>query len=114
MFTNIPAVDFSLFTAPVQKIVDLNIATISKAVEEQQAATMSLISASKERASIAFGIKDVEGLVAFSKEQAEIAKASADDLAEKSQASAKNAEAYFKAVQVIVTESSKAITKKAA
>ena len=114
MFNNIPAVDFSLFTAPIQKIVDLNVATISKAVEEQQAAAKSLISLSKERSNIALGIKDVEGLVAFSKEQAEIVKASTTELTEKSQSSAKSAEAYFKAVQAIVTESAEAITKKAA
>ena len=38
MFKNIPAADFSAFGAPVQKLIELNTATFTKAFEAQKAA----------------------------------------------------------------------------
>ncbi len=93
MFNNIPAVDFSAFAAPIQKIVDLNTAAITKAFEAQQAAAKDLLSLSQARAKAAMEIKDVDGFTAFVTEQSEIAKSSFQELTESTQVATEDATA---------------------
>ncbi|OMH26630.1 phasin family protein [Motiliproteus sp. MSK22-1] len=111
MFNNISATDFSSFAAPIQKIVDLNTATLTKVFEAQQAAAKKQMSLSQARAKAAMEIKDVEGFTAFITEQSEIAKSSMQDLTESTQTAAKDAKAYFAEVQAILTESQEVVAK---
>ena len=113
MFNNIPAVDFSAFAAPIQKIIDLNTAAITKAFEAQQAAAKDLLSLSQARAKAALEIKDVDGFTAFVTEQSEIAKSSFQELTESTQVATEDAKAYFAEVQAILTESQEVVAKAA-
>ena len=96
MFNNIPATDFSAFSAPIQKIVDLNTAIFTKVFEAQQAAAKKQMSLSQARAKAAMEIKDVEGFTAFVTEQSEIAKSSMQELTESTQVAAKDAKSLLR------------------
>ncbi len=113
MFNYIPAVDFSAFAAPIQKIIDLNTAAITKAFEVQQAAAKDLLSLSQARTKAALEIKDVDGFTAFVTEQSEIAKSSFQELTESTQVATEDAKAYFAEVQAILTESQEVVAKAA-
>ncbi|MEH6624823.1 MAG: hypothetical protein V7739_00125 [Motiliproteus sp.] len=128
MFNNMPAVDFSAFaapmknmdlsafaafTAPIQKIVDLNTATFTKAFEAQKAAAENQMSLCQARAQAAMEIKDVEGLTAFVTKQTEMAQSSIQELTESTQVAAKDAQSYFTKVQAILTEGQAVVTKAA-
>ena len=99
MFNNIPAFDFSAFGAPVQNIVDLNTATLTKVFEAQQAASKSLMDLSQARAKAALEIKDINGLVTFVKEQGDLTKASILELSDNTLLAVKNTEAYLADIQ---------------
>ncbi len=113
MFNTLPAADFSAFAAPVQKIVDLNTAILSKAFATQQTAAKNLMTLSQARATAALEIKDVDSFVAFASEQAEITESSMLELAENTQAAAQDAKAYFAEVQAILTEGQEVVAKAA-
>ncbi|MEH6578120.1 MAG: hypothetical protein V7731_13675 [Amphritea sp.] len=113
MFNNIPAVDFSAFAAPIQKIIDLNTAVITKTFEAQQAAAKDLLSLSQARTKAALEIKDVDDFTAFVTEQSEIAKSSFQELTESTQVATEDAKAYFAEVQAILTESQEVVAKAA-
>ncbi len=111
MFNNIQAADFSAFGAPVQKLIDLNTATVSKAFELQQAAAEKQIAQSQASFKAALEIKDVEGFTAFVTEQSEIAKANLETLQGDVQAAAESTKAYFAEVQAILTEGQNTVVK---
>ena len=114
MFNTIPAVDFTAFPAPVQKLIDLNTAVVTKAVEAQKAAAQSQVTLFQARAKAAMEIKDVAGLTAFVTEQTEIAKTSFAELTESSKAAAEEIKAYFVEVQALLSQTQDVVVKKAA
>ncbi len=109
MLNNIPTVDFSAFTAPMQKLVELNVAKFESAVAAQQDAAKALVELTETRAKAAAEIKDVDGFVSFFKEQAELAQENATKLAEDSKTAVQEAQAYGEEVQKILTESTDAV-----
>lgn len=111
MFNNIPAADFSAFTAPVQKIIDLNTATATKAFELQKAAAEKQIAQSQAAFKAALEIKDPEGFNAFVAEQSELAKANLEAMKAESQAAVESAKAYFTEVQAILNETKDLVVK---
>ncbi|WP_372737755.1 hypothetical protein [Neptunomonas sp.] len=117
MFNNIPTADFSAFGAPVQKLIELNTATFTKAFELQKATAEKQIAKAQADFKALSEIKDVEALTAFVAVKSEEAKANLEALQTEVQASAENTKAYFAEVQAILTENKDAVApaaKKAA
>ncbi len=104
MLKNIQTPDFSAFGAPVQKLIELNTATLTKAFEAQQAAAEKQIAQSQASLKAAMEIKDPEGLTSYLTEQSEIAKANLEALQAEAQANVEKSKAYFAEVQSILTE----------
>ncbi|OEY65096.1 hypothetical protein [Marinobacter sp. X15-166B] len=121
MFNTIPTVDFSAFGTPVQKLIELNTATFTKALEAQQAAVEKQTAQVQADFKAFTEIKDVEGLTSFVTAKTEDAKANFEALKSEAETLAQNTQAYFAEVQAILTESltpvapaAKASAKKAA
>lgn len=113
MFNNIQATDFSAFGAPVQKMIELNKATLTKAFELQQAAAKKQIAQSQASFKAALEIKDAKGLTSFVTAQSEIAKSNLETLKTDVQVAAESTKAYFVEVQTILTESKDVAVKAA-
>ena len=113
MFNNLPAADFSVFAAPVQKLIELNTAAMTKAFELQQAAAQKQIAQSQASFKAALEIKDADGLTSFVTEQSEIAKTSLEALKTEAEVATESAKAYFSEVQAIMAESKDVIVKAA-
>lgn len=113
MLNNIQAADLSAFGAPVQKLIELNTATMTKAFEAQQAAAQKQIAQSQASLQAAMKIKDAQALTSFVTEQSEIAKANLEALKAEAQVSVETSKAYFAEVQAILTESKDAVVKAA-
>ncbi|BBB27234.1 hypothetical protein [Amphritea japonica] len=109
MFNNIPAADFSAFGAPVQKLIELNTATFTKALELQKAAAEKQIAQAQADFQALSAIKDVEALTSFVSLKSEEAKANLEALKAEAQASAESTKAYFAEVQAILTESTASV-----
>jgi hypothetical protein len=109
MFNNIPAADFSAFGAPVQKLIELNTATLTKAFELQKAAAEKQIAQAQADFKALSAIKDVEALTSFVALKSEEAKANLEALKTDAQVSAESTKAYFAEVQAILTESTAAV-----
>ncbi len=97
--------DLTALTNPMQKLIDLNVAKIEAAVEAQQAAAKNLVELTEARAKAAAEIKDYEDLLAFMKEQAELAQSNVEKLTAESKAAVEEARAYGEEVQKIMKES---------
>ena len=113
MLNTIQAADFSAFGAPVQKLIELNTAAMTKAFELQQAAAQKQVAQSQASLKAAMGIKDAEGLTSFVTEQSEIAKTSLEALKTEAEVATESAKAYFSEVQAILAESKDVIVKAA-
>ncbi|MEH6627770.1 MAG: phasin family protein [Motiliproteus sp.] len=113
MFKNLPTADFSAFGAPVQKLIELNTATMTKAFELQQAAAKKQIADAQANFKAISEIKDVEALTSFVTEQSEVAKANLETLKSEAQVSVESTKAYFAEVQAILTEGKDAVVKAA-
>jgi argonaute-like protein implicated in RNA metabolism and viral defense len=109
MFNSIPTADFSAFSAPVQKLVELNTAVITKAVEAQKAAVQSQAAQFQARVQAAMNIKDAAGFSAFITEQTELAKSSVTELTENSTVATAQIQAYFAEVQALLSETQDAV-----
>lgn len=105
MFNNIPNADFSAFGAPIQKLIELNTATFTKAFELQKAAAEKQIAQAQADFKALLEIKDVEALTSFVTVKSEEAKANLEALKTEAQVSAESTKAYFAEVQAILTES---------
>ncbi len=114
MFNNIPTTDFSAFGAPVQKLIELNTATMNKAFAAQKAAAEKQLAQSHANFKAVLEIKDAKALTSFVTEQSEIAKTNLETLKAEAQVAAENTKAYFAEVQAILTESKDAAVKAAA
>jgi hypothetical protein len=104
MFKNIPTADFSAFGAPVQKLIELNTATFTKAFELQKAAAEKQVAQAQADFKALSAIKDVEAFTAFVTVKSEEAKANLAALQTEAQASVESTKAYFAEVQAILTE----------
>ncbi|MFT6913882.1 MAG: hypothetical protein ACJAWL_000168 [Motiliproteus sp.] len=113
MFKTIPAVDLSAFSAPVQKLVELNTAVITKAVEAQKAGLESQTAQFQARVQAAMNIKDAAGFSEFITEQTELAKSSVTELTENSKVATEQVQAYFAEVQALLSETQVAAGNKA-
>ncbi len=114
MFKNIQTPDFSAFGAPVQKLIELNTATMTKAFDLQQAAIKKQMAQSHTNFKAVLEIKDVKALTSFVTEQSEAAKANLETLKADAQVAAANSKAYFTEVQAILAESKDVVVKAAA
>ncbi len=114
MFKTLQATDFSAFGAPVQKLIELNTATMTKVFELQQAAAKKQIAQSQADFKAAMEIKDVKALTSFVTAQSEAAKANLEALKADAQVAAESTKAYFAEVQAIMTESKDVVVKAAA
>jgi predicted KAP-like P-loop ATPase len=114
MFNNLPTADFSAFGAPVQKLIELNTATMTKAFALQKAAVEKQMAQSQASLKAAMGIKDAEGLKSFVTEQSEIAKTNFEALKTEAQVSVESSKTYFAEVQAILAESKDVVVKAAA
>ena len=108
MFKNIPTADFSAFSAPVQKLIELNTATMTKAFELQKAAFEKQVAQSQADFKAVSEIKDPKALTSFVAAKTEEAKKKAD-----AQVAAESTKAYFTEVQAILTESKDVIVNAA-
>lgn len=113
MFKNIPAADFSAFGAPVQKLIELNTATFTKAFETQKAAIEKQIAQAQADFQAFSSIKDVEAFSSFVAFKSEEAKAKIEALQAEALAATESTKAYFAEVQAILT-AAKAPAKDAA
>mgnify|MGYP005989795807 CR=1 FL=1 len=105
MFNNIPTADFSAFGAPVQKLIELNTATFTKAFELQKATAEKQIAQAQADFKALSEIKDVEALTSFFTAKSEEAKANFEALQAEAKASVESTQTYFTEVQAILTES---------
>ena len=109
MFKNIPNVDFAAFGAPVQKLIELNTETFTKAFEAQKAAVEKQIAQAQGDFQAITEIKDVEALTSFVTAKSDEAKANLEALKTEAEVSAESSKAYFAEVQAILTESTDAV-----
>ena len=105
MLNNIPNADFSAFGAPVQKLIELNTATFTKAFELQKATAEKQVAKAQADFTALSAIKDVDALTSFLTVKSEEAKANLETLKTEAQASVENSKAYFAEVQAILTTS---------
>ncbi|WP_372738979.1 phasin family protein [Neptunomonas sp.] len=105
MFTKMPITDFSAFAAPVQKLIELNTATFTKAFELQKATAEKQIAQAQADFKALSEIKDVEALTSFFTAKSEEAKANFEALQAEAKASVESTQSYFTEVQAILTES---------
>ncbi len=105
MFTKMPTTDFSAFAAPVQKLIELNTATFTKAFELQKATAEKQIAQTQADFKALSEIKDVEALTSFFTAKSEEAKANFEALQAEAKASVESTQSYFTEVQAILTES---------
>ncbi len=105
MFKNLPTADFSAFGAPVQKLIELNTATMAKAFELQKAAIEKQIAQSQADFKAVSEIKSPEALTSFVTAKSEEAKQNLETLKADAQVAAESTKAYFTEVQAILTES---------
>ncbi|WP_428034776.1 hypothetical protein [Amphritea sp.] len=110
MFKTIPAADFSAFGAPVQKLIELNTATFTKAFEAQKAALEKQIAQAQADFKVFSSIKDVEAFTAFVTTKSEEAKAKIEALQTEAQVAAESTKAYFAEVQSILTAAKESVT----
>ncbi len=113
MFNNIATADFSAFGAPVQKLIELNTATMKKAFELQKAAIEKQIAQSQADFKAVSEIKDPKALASFVTAKTEEAKASLETLKADAQVAVESTKTYFAEVQAILTQSKDAVVKAA-
>ncbi|MEH6472026.1 MAG: phasin family protein [Halopseudomonas sp.] len=113
MFKTLPTADFSAFAAPVQKLIDLNTATLAKSFELQQAAAKKQMAQSHASFKAVLEIKDAKGLTTFVTGQTEVAKSNLETLKADAQVAAASTKAYFAEVQTILAESKDVVAKAA-
>jgi len=90
---------------PVQKLVELNVAKFDQAVASQTAASKSFIEQAEAQIKSATEIQSYDALVAFMKEQTEVAKTNMEQLIAESKTATEEVVAYSQEVQKILSES---------
>ncbi len=113
MLKDFPVADFSVFSAPIEKLIALNTAQFEAAVATQTAAAKELVAVTESRAKALSEVKDFDGYSAFLKTQGELAQVSMNKSISDSQSAVEEAKAYGEEVQKIMTESLEVATKAA-
>jgi len=113
MLKDFPVVDFSVFSAPIEKLIALNTAKFEAAVATQTAAANELVALTEARTKALSEVKDFDDYSAFLKAQGELAQTSITKSISDSQAAVEEAKAYGEEVQKIMTESYEVATKAA-
>ncbi|MEH6472738.1 MAG: hypothetical protein V7752_15955 [Halopseudomonas sp.] len=103
MLNNIQAPDFSAFGAPVQKLIELNTATMTKAFELLKAAFEKQIAQSQADFKAVSEIKDPKALTSFVTAKSEEAKKNLETLKSEAQVAVESSKTYFAEVQAILT-----------
>ncbi|MDO6564142.1 hypothetical protein Q4488_12175 [Amphritea sp. 1_MG-2023] len=88
----------------MQKLIELNTATFTKAFELQKAAIEKQIAQSQADFKAFASIKDVDAFTAFVTAKSEEAKAKIEALQTEAKDAAESSKAYFAEVQAILTE----------
>ncbi len=105
MLKNFPVADFSVFSAPIEKLVALNVSKFEAAVEAQTAAAQELVALTESRTKALSEVKDFDGYANFLKAQGELAQSSMTKTINDSKVAVEEAKAYSEEVQKIMTES---------
>jgi len=105
VFTMFNTFTAETFTAPVEKLVSLNLSVFKKTVDAQTKSMNSLVELTDSRLKAMAGIKDAEGFKTFVTEQNEIAKDSFAKALNESKDAAAEVKAYNDEVMKIVTDS---------
>lgn len=113
MLKDFPVADFSVFSAPIEKLIALNTAKFEAAVATQTAAAQELVALTEARAKALSEVKDFDGYSTFLKAQGELAQTSLTKSISDSQSAVEEAKAYGEEVQKIMTESIEVATKAA-
>ncbi|MBU2967407.1 hypothetical protein Q4508_07155 [Amphritea sp. 2_MG-2023] len=114
MFKNLPTADFSAFGAPIQKLIELNTATFTKAFELQKAAIEKQVAQAQADFKAFSSIKDAEAFTAFVTAKSEEAKAQIEEMQAEAKVAAESSKAYFDEVQAILTAAQKSVATPAA
>ncbi|RTE66022.1 phasin family protein [Amphritea opalescens] len=114
MFKTLPTADFSAFGAPIQKLIELNTATFTKAFELQKAAIEKQVALAQADFKAFSSIKDVEAFTAFVTAKSEEAKAQIEEMQAEAKIAAESSKAYFDEVQAILTSAKDTVAKPAA
>ncbi|ORU93649.1 MAG: hypothetical protein A6F70_06180 [Cycloclasticus sp. symbiont of Bathymodiolus heckerae] len=104
--------DFSAFSAPITKLIELNKAQFEKMAAAQQEAAKNYAQLTEERIKAVSGIKDPEALNAFAKEQVELAQTGLEKVVADSKSLFEDAKAYNEQVLELVKESASSFTPK--
>ncbi len=100
-----PYTDFSKMFEPVQKLVELNISKFDQAVANQTVASKTFIEQAEAQIKSATEVQSYDALVAFMKEQTEIAKNNMEQMIADSKTATEEVVAYSQEVQKILSES---------
>lgn len=110
MLKDFPIADLTAFSAPIEKLVALNVSKFEAAVEAQTAAAKELVELTNARVKALSEIKNVEGYTSFLKEQSELAQSSIAKAISDSKSSVEEAKAYGEEVKKIIEEGLKVST----
>ncbi|MDO6564821.1 hypothetical protein Q4488_15665 [Amphritea sp. 1_MG-2023] len=108
MFKSIPTANFTAFSAPVQKLIELNTTTFTQAFELHKAAMEKQIAQVQVDLKMFSAIKDAEAFTTFVTAKSEETKAKIEALQSEAKLAAESSKAYFTEVQAILTAASKA------
>lgn len=106
-FTN---TDFTAFTAPMEKLISLNVSKFETAVEKQTAAAKELVELTEARTKAMAEIRDYDGMTKFLNDQNKLVQSSIAKAIEDSKNAIEEAKAYGEEVKKIFTESFETLT----
>ena len=98
--------DYKKMTAPVEKLVEMNVNQVKKMVEAQQKSTQDYMELAKSRMEAATNIKDPSTLSAFFKEQMDLSQANYEKMIADSQNLLEEVQGYGEEVRRLLSESS--------
>lgn len=104
MIKEFPMTEMSVFTAPIEKMMSLNVAKFEAAVEKQTAAAKELAELAEARTKAFTEIKDFDGFSAFMKDQSTLAKDYMSKAVTESKETMDEAKAYGEEVKKIYTD----------
>ncbi len=104
MIKEFPMTDMSVFTAPFEKMMSLNVAKFEEAIEKQTAVAKELAELTEARTKAFTEIKDPEGLTAFMKDQSALAKDYLSKSVSDSKAAVEEAKSYGEELKKIYTD----------
>lgn len=103
MLRELQTVDYSKFAIPMQELIDLNLTTFKAVTEAQHKVINTLFQQGQESTQAAMGIKDLESLFLFMKEQGEVTQSNLQVFAERNQLVVKDVQTYATKLQAILS-----------